>query len=245
MATTTALDLITKSLGLLGIGAEGETLTAQQANDALDSLNNFLALLGVRSLLTSAQIQESFPLVANLARYTIGPSVTAPNFIAEMPQKVVSGFIRDDNGNDTFLNIISREEYNSFSLKTDTGTPEYAFYDPGPTQQAAAFGTLNFYLTPDSTIGYQAFLVSEKTFTQFASLGSLINFPAHYYHFLIYNLAPILAPFYGRLVPAEVSFQAEESMRIIETLNSSNKGTVANLGLPSMRTKGNILTGGI
>ena len=242
MATTTAQDIITKALGLLVIGAEGEPLTTQQLSDGLDSLNNFLSLLGARSLLTTAQVQESFPLVGGTASYTIGLSAIAPNFTTTMPLQVMSGFIRDQNNNDTGLDVISREEYNAYPLKTDSGLPSKVFYDPGLTQQATPLGTLSFWLTPDTTMTYTAFLVSEKTFTQFASLSGLITFPDYYKHMLIYNMAPILAPFYGASIHPEVEYQAKESLRILETLNSSNKRTVADLGLPK-QSRGNILTG--
>jgi len=243
MPTTTALDIIKKALQKIGVGAEGENLSFEAANDGLDALNDYLSLLGVRGLLTTAQIQESFALSANISTYTIGPFVLAPNFITAKPITLCGGFIRDANGNDTGLDVISREEYNSFSTKTDSGTPDSVFYDPGATQQASQVGTFYFYPAPDSTIGYTAFLVSGKTFTRFVSLSSLITFPDFYNHMLIFNLAVILAPDYGKSIHPEVTHQAEESMRIIETINSANKNTVVDLGLPKMSRNGNILTG--
>src|SRR5271157_1968059 len=169
----TARDIITQALRKLGIGTPGEVLSADEMNSGLDALNVMLKSWSGRSLLTTAQLQESFALIGGLPTYTIGPSVVSPNFITVKPITVCSGFIRDQSNTDYPVGLISREEYNAFVNKSDTGLPSVIFYDPGIAQQANQLGTVNLYLTPDSTNIYTLFLVSEKPFTTFASLNSI------------------------------------------------------------------------
>jgi len=240
----TARDIIVQALRKLGIGTPGETLAADEMNACLDALNVMLKSWSGRSLLTTAQVQESFPLVGGLATYTIGPAVIAPNFITVKPITVCSGFIRDQNNTDYPIGLISREEYNSFDTKSNTGLPENLFYDPGPTQQNIQTGMINLYLTPDSTNTYTLFIVSEKPFTTFATLNTAYTFPDVYERAMIYNLAMELAPEYGKTIHPEVAASADEALDIVEAINSSNKRTIVDLGLPgTSRRTGNILTG--
>ena len=114
--TISARDIIVKSFRKIGIGAYGETLQSYDMNAGLEALNTLLKSWSGRSLLTTAQVQESFPLIGGVATYTIGPSVLAPNFITVKPIKICSAFIRDQTGNDYNVNVISREEYNDFDV---------------------------------------------------------------------------------------------------------------------------------
>jgi hypothetical protein len=230
---------------LIGVLADGEVPTASQANDALDSLNIMLNSWSTQGLITAALIKESLTLTSALGTYTIGPTVTAPNFITSKPFKITSGYIHDASGNDyPLMDIISIEEYNSFPLKTTQGTPERLAYDMGATQQANQIGTIYLYPVPDSTIAYTLYIESEKPFTQFATLDTAVTFPLFYDRTIIFNLAIELYPLYSKAtginpVIAEI---AHESKRDIEALNSANKRTVADLGLPGLNV-GNILQG--
>jgi hypothetical protein len=241
----TARDIIVQALRKIGVGSLGEVLAADEMNACLDALNVLLKSWSGRRLLTTAAIQESFALVGGTAAYTIGASVIAPNFITQKPIRILDGcFIRDQNGSDYPLNVISRELYNSYDTKTNRGLPTELFYDAGATQQALQTGTITFYLTPDTTNTYTVFLVSEKPFTVFASLNAAYTFPDIYERAMIYNLALEVAPEYGKTVHREVISSANESLDIIIAINSSNKRTVSDLGLPgSSRRTANILNG--
>jgi hypothetical protein len=245
MATFTALDLINKALQKVGILAEGETATAPQANDAFDALNNMLDSWAGRSLLTQAQIRESFPLTAWQSTYSIGPSVLAPNFITSKPIEIVSAFVRDNLNLDSVIDIVSRQVYDSYpgkAMMTISSRPEVLFYDPGVTQQANQAGTIHIYPTPDASTIYTLYMESEKPFAEFTSLTDIFIFPPAYKRAIIYNLAVELGPDYGRAITAEVQNIAFESMRIIENLNSRNKKVVAAFDFPSKQKAYNIYT---
>ena len=250
----TARDIIVQALRKIGVGSLGEVLAADEMNACLDALNVLLKSWSGRRLLTTAAIQESFPLNGGYASYNIGlgtwqsgpgANLTALGFATAKPIRILDGcFIRDQNGSDYPLNVISRELYNSYDTKTNRGLPTEIFYDAGSTQQALQTGTVTFYLTPDTTNTYTVFLVSEKPFSVFASLNDAYTFPDIYERAMIYNLALEVAPEYNKTVHPEVILSANESLDIIIAINSSNKRTVSDLGLPgSSRRTANILNG--
>jgi hypothetical protein len=240
MGTSTSLDIIKKSLQKIGVLAEGEEATAPQANDALDALNNMLDSWAARSLLTTAQIRESFTLTADKRTYTIG---SGGDFDTSKPFEIASAFVRDSNNIDYGIDVVGREVYDSYTSKaltTYTTRPTNLFYDPGATQQATQLGTIYIYPTPDGTTTYTLFLESEKPFTQFTDLTSTITFPPSYKRAMIYNLAIEIAPDYGRPITPSVSSLAHESMRIIENVNARNNKFVAAMDFPGRQRNYNI-----
>lgn len=243
MATSTAQNIIEKALQKLVVLADGESATATQLADGLDSLNLMLDSWAGRSLLTTAQIRESFTLTANKSSYTIG---SGGDFDTTKPFEIVSGFIRDsDNYDYTPISVVSRGIFDSYSDKAMTtviGIPKSLFYDPGATQQATQVGTIHLYPIPDSADTYTIFIESEKPFTEFSALSSTVTFPPSYKRAMIYNLAIELASDYGKTASAEVVKIADDSMRIIENVNSRNKKAVSPMNLPGSEGAYNVNT---
>lgn len=240
MSTSTSLDIIKKSLQKIGVLAEGEEATASQANDALDSLNNMLDSWAARSLLTTAQIRESFTLIADQRIYTIG---SGGDFDTSKPFEIASAFIRDSGNIDYGIDVVGREVYDGYTSKaltSYTSRPTNLFYDPGATQQSTQLGTIYIFPIPDSNTTYTLFLESEKPFTQFTDLTSTITFPPSYKRAMIYNLAIELAPDYGRPITPSIGAIAQESMRIIENVNARNKKGVVAMDFPGSSGQYNI-----
>ena len=238
ISISTAQDYITKAFVKIGVGAMGEPLTAQMLSDALDSLNAMLDSWSGRSLLTSAQIRESFPLVAFQTTYTIGIGGT---FNTTKPFEIASAFIRDLNGLDYPVDPVSRGLYDGYGDKALTpitsaaARPRVLFYDPGMTQQANQLGTIYMYPVPDATSPYTLFLESEKPWTEFASLSTAVTFPPAYNRAIIYNLALELLTEYPHEVSPTLAYIAKEAMRIVEQVNSKNKKGVMGMSLPGVK----------
>jgi hypothetical protein len=233
MSTSTARDLIEKAMQKIGVLAEGETPTAQQAEDGLDALNLMLESWAGSTLLTSAQIQETFSLVSGTATYSIGANQT---FNSTKPFEVTSAFVRDSANNDTPLDIVSRELYDDKGDKTSAATPAILFYDPGATQQANQTGTVKLYPTPDAS--YSLVMTSEKPFTAFTDINTSVTFAPGYKRAIIYNLAIELAPEYGATASAEVVKIAKESLETLENINIRNKETASKLHFPGQLSGG-------
>lgn len=245
MSLNTVREIISKSYKLIGVGGEGETLSSEMMNDGLDSLNMLLGMWGGRRLLTTAEIAESLVLTGLQASYLIGvDSVALPTDLDTVkPIRIKSAFIRDSSGNDYDVKIITRDEYNSFTYKTNSGIPRYLFQDPGASQQTNHVMTIYLYPTPDPNDTYTLHLFSEKPLTKVDSLADTITFEEDYKSAIIPNLAMMLAPEVDRPVSAEVIKMADDGMSVIETINSNQKKETVPIE-PLADGRANILNGG-
>ena len=239
MSITTARDIIEKALLNIGVGAEGETISNNQAVDGLDVLNSMLSDWGARSLLTTAVIEDSHALTGGTGSYTIGSGATIDTV---KPLAIVDAYILDQN-NKYHLEIVSRDLYNRYWDSENPGSrsrPRALFYDPGATQQTTQTGTIYLYSVPDTQRTYVLHIFSEKNFTEFASINTAYSFPAYYKRAIISNLSIELAPGYGRQIPAEVAMIAKDSKDTVQTLNSQNKVKDVDLRLPGSKFHSNI-----
>jgi len=213
-----ALDIIKSSLRVLGVLSKSEALTADESNDALQSLNFLIDNWSARRLLSQALIRENFPLTAGKQSYTIG---TTGNFATSVPFDIMSAFYRDQYNVDRSLEIITREQFDSYEDKQIVAAPpQTLFFDPGATQQATELGTIYLYFTPDASSTYTLFIESQKPFTEFASLTTTVTFPPSYYRALKWNLALELAPEYGRPITPEMVENAIDSLETLEAVNA-------------------------
>ena len=80
----TALDVITKALGLTNAVGIDQTLTASEAQLGLDAFNALLEEWSIEGLAVYAQANQTFNTVANQAVYTIG---TGGNWATTRPIK--------------------------------------------------------------------------------------------------------------------------------------------------------------
>lgn len=196
---TTALGIIKAAMRKAGVLTKNETPSADEAQDALDMLNDLIASMSNDSLIVYARTVESFSLVAGTKSYTIGSGAT---FNTTRPIKIVSAYVRSGTI-DYPLQIVSDEQYASISVKSTGGTPEYLNYTNAFPQ-----ATINLYPSPSSAD--TLYLVTEKELSSFA-LSDTVSMPPGWKRMLIYNLAIEIAPEYGQPIPAEVGQIARES----------------------------------
>ena len=227
----TAQDIINASLRSLGVLAKGESPTANDSADALQALNIMIDNWSAKKLMGTASVRENFALTANKATYTIG---TGGDFNTTKPFDITYAFIRDGANVDTSLNIVTRQEYQSYEDKAIVAAPPLSlFYDPGETQQANQMGTINIYYAPDSTQSYTLYIDSQKPFTEFANLTANVTFPASYYKAMKYGLAIELAPEYGKKLTADIKELFTDSIETLESVNSAR--IIAGLDLPGRK----------
>jgi len=227
----TALELITESLRDVGVIAIDEPASASDVAIALKRLNWMLDLWGGTNLMIRANVEESFALVGGTFSYTIG--LVGATVVSLKPYKITHAFVRDSSGNDSDLNIIGRDEYNSLSDKiSSTGKPEALCYDPGATQQVNHIGTILINPPPDSA--YTLYISSEKALTEIAAPAANITFEPVYYEALLYNLDKRLWPIYhddGKPCRLGILDLARQSKKVLETLNG--KAVVSRTDIPS------------
>lgn len=210
--TRTAKQLVRKSLRKLGVIGQGQTLEAEQENDAFSDLNEMLALWSVDGFVIPSIVQESFSLTAGTSSYSIGSGAT---WDTDRPKAIVGGFVRIGN-TDYRLTPLSRQAYNSIGLKGTSSYPSQFYYrDTYPN------GTVYFDYTPSTSD--TVYLELQKPLGSISSLTTTVSLPAEYYEAIWANLCIRLAPEYETDVPRAVGVLAERALKIIKARNFSEQ----------------------
>ncbi len=184
---TTAADIVNSALLKVGAIASGETAPADMSVDALATLNDMLDGFANENLMLFQITQDSFPLVAGQATYTIG---TSGNVNTTRPMHVTSAFIRNATY-DYPLGIVTKEQFDRIVAKSVTSEIPTTIY----VDTAFPLSTIKVWPTPSSAAS-SIYLSSYKPLTSFATLQTTVTLPPGYLRMLKYNLACDLMPEY-------------------------------------------------
>ncbi|MDA8249414.1 MAG: hypothetical protein M0Z28_09555 [Rhodospirillales bacterium] len=203
---TTALDLITDALNRIGVYAAGETISDADAEQALTTLNDMLDGWSNQSLACYAVQEQSFPMVAGVSAYTIGPGGT---FNGTRPLKILDApgrcYFQDENLINYALNVVDQTQWNLIAPRNIESTfPDTLFYDP-----QYPLGIINIYPVPlaSYTLFFDAYL-------QLADLGSLtatMSLPPGYARAIKANLAVELWTYFKDGQPTPIHMRAAMS----------------------------------
>lgn len=208
---TTANELISRSLRLIQVlGTGRRTLTANEADDGLEALNSMLDAFSIERMMVYQILEENFSLVAGTANYTIGSGGT---FSTTRPIKIENAFLRDSSNNDYPLEIIDNLTYDSFTNKTDSGRPQYLYYDP---IYPLAYIRLLYVPAYADTL----YINSWKPLQQFTDGAAALALPPGYERMIVYNLAIEINAEYGMPLAPEVVEIARQSKAAIKRINA-------------------------
>jgi hypothetical protein len=206
----TARVLIKRTLQLIGVIGQGESLPASDANDTLTALNDMLGSWSAQGNAVYEEAKDIFTLTG-AASYTIGVGATINT---PRPVRIVAAFTRS-GGHDYPLTLKDQKFYASICDKDTSGYPEYLYYDGGYPN-----GTL--YLSPKPQAGLELHLYSQKPLISIASLDTEITLPPGYDRAIRYNLACERAPEYGIEPSRQIKTTAYKSKKIIDNANRLN-----------------------
>lgn len=209
---STARTIIKRAMQRAGILTKGEVPAADEAVDALSSLNNMLGAWSNNSLNISARAWETFTLSGGVAAYTIG---TGQTFNTTRPTNIVGAYIRQSGSVDSNLAVIDDEQYISIQTKNTGGVPYFLNYD-----NAFPTGTVRLFPTPSTA--YQLFILSEKPLSSFG-LDDEVSYPAGWEEAIIDNLAVRLSPEYGQAVSPDLKADAMRGMGEIKLSIAKNR----------------------
>lgn len=213
----TAGSLISSSLRLIGVLASGETETANESTDGLNSLNDLLDSWSTESLLIPNKVREVFALVASQQTYTMG---AGGNFDTPRPQRIETALLQLTSNSPVIelpMKILTKDQYAGILIKTNASTfPLYLYSD-----QAYPLTTISVWPVPNSI--NDLVLYSWKPLANLAALTTSISLPPGYQRALRYNLAIELASEYGRAVPEVVMAIAVEAKAAIKRMNFEPK----------------------
>jgi hypothetical protein len=232
---STCLDLIKRSLRLIGVLGNGETPDNDSAQNARTVLNQMLGQWNNDKLLLYYSLRETFTVTANVYNYSIGSSQT---WNTTRPIRIEQAFIRDSNNNDNDVEIISTQRYDQILDKSGTfGMPELLYY-----YATYPYGAIKLWPVPDKN--YTIGLTQYKQFSEYSALNTTVSLPPGYEAAICYNLAVELSPEYGvQLLPIVIE-KATEYKANIERINTpENIISVSDLsGISNSVTAYNIFT---
>lgn len=212
---TTALQIITDSLMLSRAVGVDQTLTALEVSDSLRTFNDLVEILSTENLAVYGQANQTFNTIANQKVYTIGP---AGNWNTVRPVRIgpyaYSSLPVGAAQPASFPCIsITQDEYNLISSKDQTQEyPDVFLYvNDNP------LGIVTLWPVP-SQVTPITFTI-DRVLTQSATAATVITFPPGYAHMFKYNLAPMLAPYFGKQVDPEVQAEAVRSLADIKRAN--------------------------
>lgn len=218
--TKTAGDLITGALRKIGQYAPGETLSAADANDALDCANGLLDLWSAQKLTVYNNIETVQNLNAGQSTYTVG---TGGYFNIERPLRIDKMYSRITTGNgsvDFPCDEWTLQQYGNLGIKSQPGPwPKVAYYNTG-----YPLAELIFWPVPSQNVEFH--LWTEQVFTSM-DLTTQLNMPRGYYLGFQFAVAEVLCPEYGIPVPPDVRRLAKEFKAIIKSLNATPQGEAA------------------
>jgi hypothetical protein len=205
----TALDLIKRSMRLLGVYAIGEQPSSEEAQVGLTALNAMLDSLANSGQLVYAKSLDSISLSAGTAAYTVGPS---GGTVSIRPVEVLDEcyVVQDDVSYP--ISLITLQQYNALDLKTVQGIPRLMWVQPDMPNV-----TLTFWPVPDQA--YTLKLWSNKVITGTLALTTTISLPPGYLRMLAYLLAEELSAEFQVPVPQSVATIAAQSRRMLKRTN--------------------------
>jgi hypothetical protein len=200
-------------LRLLGVLAAGEVPTAQEADDALQTLNQLLDSWSNDRLLIYVVERLDVPLVAGQSTYTWG--LPAGQIAAPRPLQVEGVLLRVVSQQLEWpLLALSQADYEAIGLKQLTSLyPQSWLYEP-----TYPLGTLTVWPAPDETnaLGVLPWVPLARC----ASLDTVLQFPQGYERLLRAGVAVDLSPEYGREVSPTIAAMLAEAKSGVKRTNT-------------------------
>lgn len=227
---TNARSIIEQAARMIHVLGRGQTLSAEEAQDALTALNGFLGTFSAEAATIYNNTRETFTLTG-VASYTIG---TGGTFNTSSPISITAMYVTIGSTDYPVLPMTA-EEYAAIPFKALVGTPEKYYYENNNP-----LGRI--FLYPAGVSGYVLNLWSAKALTSFAALTTDYTLPEGVENMLVWNLAIRLAPDYDKEPTPFQRSQAKETKSAVEVSCRRNSYPKSTLGIGEKST-GNIMSG--
>jgi hypothetical protein len=216
----TGRTIITRAMRLIGALGATETPQAEDVNDGLASLNEFVSTLATQRLTIFQVDRVVVPLTADQPSYTIGPGGDIDRPRPHTIENV--GLVLDRTQADPVeLNLgppMADIEWQGTQIKDLAGSyPSAAYFDHAFTTPAG-LARVFVYPVPNQSSS-DLVLYIPRAMSQFADLDTDYALPDGYARMLRYNLAVEIAPEYDVPVPPRVEEVAASSLAAIKRAN--------------------------
>ena len=217
---TTATEIVSQALGLLGVKDPIEALDGNEAASGLSRLNGLLDSWRTESLSAYSLARVTASVAAATA--TIGPAGT---FVLDpRPTRLELGCFFSAGGVDYPIVPIEADRFNTIPVKANAALGPSVVYMDGAWPAA----TLYFYPVPAAAVSIT--LLCQVQITEFADLTTDYDLPLGYRRALAFDLALELAPEYQVKVDQLLLRRAEGAKRQVQRVNSR----VPTLAIPAI-----------
>lgn len=245
----TVHQLISRSLQNLGVLGAGQTASSQNANFALDSLNNLIQAWSTDRLLVYTITRATWTLVSGTASYTVGTggdiSIARPSTMNMQGSNVTFIATATNPNIELPLFMLTDDAYQAIPQKTYQATyPTSWYYNPTYTSSAAPYGTLTLWPIPNISTLTGVFYAPVAAST--VTLAQTIALPPGYQRFYETNLAWELIDTFpvSDRVAQRVERKAREARADLERVNTRLQDLSVDLAIVPNRQRSNIYTGG-
>lgn len=215
--STTLLDVIVDSLTQVGQLGIGQSVSPEEAQQALRKANRMLATWSLKKLLIYVVTVRPFALSATVQDYTVGPSGGA-TFAGTRPVFVESGLaIVPGSSMQNPLNILTKEQWDSLP---DSGVICGPNGTPASVWPEYTYPNLAFHVSPIPSTVVQIRLGTWEILQQFVAISDVLNFPPGYERAIMYNLAVEIAGDYDQQVSPDLAQLAADALNSIQTNNA-------------------------
>lgn len=189
--------LIKASLRLIGVGHRGESVPADEINEAAEALQLMLKGWQADGLQLWKREEQSITLTGSKRVYTLGPS---GDITMQRPLRILECVRRDSSNIDVPLNKLSKNEYYGLSNKYSEGTPVSYHYDPQLNN-----GDFILWQVPTTAVAaeYTIEIVYHLPFEDVDNATDNFDCPVEWLEAIKFGLAIRLAPEYGADLPLQ------------------------------------------
>jgi hypothetical protein len=219
--TESVLTLITDAMQDAGLIAASESPTNIEAQKMFRIVNRMMDSWSTEDLMIYNNVQEVFNLTSGQQSYTIG---VGGDFNTSRPVDVTAIYMRDVNGNDLPVQILTYDEYAQIISKPVGATIALSAY----YNASSPLSTITFWPVPTATT-YRAVIWSWKTLTDFSDLTYQVDMPPGYRDAIVSNLALRGAIAFQAPIPTGLDVWANESKAQLKRINIS---------IPTLKTAG-------
>lgn len=210
---TTAGDIITGALRLLGVVAEGESPSPESAADALSAMNQMIESWNTERLSVFSTQDQVFTWPAVTISRTMGPT---GDFVGNRPILVDDAtYFKDPSTGVSYgIKLINQQQYDGIALKTVRSTyPQVMWVN-------MTYPDIELYIYPVPTRILEFHFISVEELSRPAILATELSFPPGYLRAFRYNLACELAPEFGVEPSRQVQRIAMTSKRNLKRINN-------------------------
>jgi hypothetical protein len=234
--TASVAEIITGSLRLLGVLAEGESPSTETANDALFAFQQMTDSWNTERLAVFATQDQVFSWPSGQRSRTLGPT---GDFVGNRPVLIDDAtYFRDPQTNVSYgIKIINQQQYDGIAVKTVTSTyPQVMWVN-------MTYPNIEMYVYPVPLRLLEWHIISVEELTKPANLGTTLAFPPGYLRAFRYNLACELAPEFGVEPSAQVQRIAMYSKRNLKRINNPDDVMALPYSIVGNRQRYNVYAG--